>query len=51
LDDLTGTIFMGHHQPLSVGFTFLYLMGLNVSNPPIAQELGLDTRDGQAMAE
>jgi transposase-like protein len=51
-DDLTGTIFMGHHQPLSVWFTFLYLMGLNVSNQQIAQELGFDTSDGgQAMAE
>ena len=50
-DDLTGTIFRGHHQPLSVGFTFLYLMGLNGSNPPIAQALGLDPSDGQAMAE
>jgi transposase-like protein len=50
-DDLTGTIFMGHHQPLSVWFTFLYLMGLNVSNQQIAEELGLNTSDGQAMAE
>ncbi len=44
-------IFMEYAQPLSVGFTFLYLMGLNVSNPPMAEELGLNTRDGQAMAE
>jgi len=50
-DDLTGTIFMGHHQPLSVWFTFLYLMGLNVSNQQIAEELGLNTSDGQVMAE
>ncbi len=50
-DDLTGTIFMGHHQPLSVWLTFLYLMGLNVSNQQIAEELGLDPSDGQAMAE
>ncbi len=42
---------MGHHQPLSVWFTFLYLMGLNVSNQRIAEELGLNTSDGQAMAE
>jgi transposase-like protein len=50
-DDLTGTIFMGRHQPLSVWFTFLYLMGLNVSNQQIAEELGLNASDGQAMAE
>jgi transposase-like protein len=50
-DDLTGTIFMGHHQPLSVWFTFLYLMGLNVSNQPMADERGLNASDGQAMAE
>ena len=42
---------MGHHQPLSVWLTFLYLMGLNVSNQQIAEELGLDPSDGQAMAE
>ena len=50
-DDLTGTIFRGHHQPLSVWFTFLYLMGLNVSNQQMAEELGLNASDGQAMAE
>jgi len=50
-DDLTGTIFMGHHQPLSVWFSYLYLMGLNVSNRQVAKELGLDESDGQAMAE
>ncbi len=42
---------MGHHQPLSVGFTFLYLMGLKVSNQPMAEELGLNTSDGPVMAE
>jgi transposase-like protein len=50
-DDLTGTIFMGHHQPLSVWFSYLYLMGLNSSNRQVAKELGLDESDGQAMAE
>ena len=50
-DDLTETIFMGRHQPLSVWFTYLYLMGLNVSNRQAAKELGLDESDGQAMAE
>ena len=30
-DDLTGTIFAGHHQPLRVWVLCLYLMGLNLS--------------------
>ena len=50
-DDLTGTVFMGRHQPLSVWFAYLYLMGLNVSNRQIAEELNLNESDGQAMAE
>ncbi|MFZ1643458.1 MAG: IS1595 family transposase [Candidatus Contendobacter sp.] len=50
-DDLTGTLFMGRHQPLSVWFADLYLMGLNVSNRQIAEELNLNESDGQAMAE
>ena len=50
-DDLTGTIFKGRHQPLSVWFAYLYLMGLNLSNRQIAQELNLDDSDGHAMAE
>ncbi|WP_300247693.1 hypothetical protein [Methylovulum sp.] len=50
-DDLTGTIFMGRHQPLSVWFSYLYLMGLNVSNRQVAEELDLNESDGQAMAE
>jgi transposase len=50
-DDLTGTIFMGRHQPLSAWFSYLYLMGLNQSNLQIAEELGLNESDGQWMAE
>ena len=50
-DDLTGTIFMGRHPPLSVWLAYLYLMGLNLSNRQIAQELNLAASDGQAMAE
>jgi len=50
-DDLTGTIFAGHHQPLRVWLTFLYLMGLNVSNQQIAHELGLNESDSQQMAD
>ena len=41
-DDLTGTIFAGHHQPLRVWILCLYFMGLNLSNAQIGQELGLD---------
>lgn len=50
-DDLTGTVFAGHHQPLQVWLVCLYLMGLNVSNQQIAQELGLNKDDVQRMTE
>ena len=40
-DDLTGTLFSGHHQPLSVWILCLYFMGLNLSNRQIACELGI----------
>ncbi len=48
-DDLTGTVLAGHHQPLRVWVLCLYLMGLNLSNRQIAQELGLGTSDVQVM--
>jgi transposase-like protein len=41
-DDLSDTIFAGHHQPLRLWMLCLYLMGLNLSNQQIAQELDLD---------
>ena len=44
-DDLTDTIFAGHHQPLRVWILCLYFMGLNLSNEQIAQELDLDKDD------
>jgi transposase-like protein len=50
-DDLTGTVLAGHHQPLRVWVLCLYLMGLNLSNRQIAQELGLGGSDVQAMTE
>ena len=50
-DDLTGTVLAGHHQPLRVWILCLYLMGLNLSNRQIAQELGLDGSDVQTMTE
>lgn len=48
-DDLTGTVFAGHHQPVKTWLVCLYLMGLNVSNRQIAQELGLNQNDVQTM--
>src|SRR3954447_3115504 len=50
-DDLTGTVLAGHHQPLRVWVLCLYFMGLNLSKRQIAQELGLDGSDVQAMTE
>jgi transposase-like protein len=48
-DDLTGTIFAGHHQPLAVWMLCLYFMGLNLSNRQIAKELELNPSDVQHM--
>jgi len=48
-DDLSCTIFMGHHQPLRVWILCLYLMGLNLSNRQIAKELDLNESDAQQM--
>jgi transposase-like protein len=50
-DDLTGTALAGHHRPLRVWVLCLYLMGLNLPNRQIAQELDLATSDVQAMTE
>jgi transposase-like protein len=50
-DDLTKTIFEGHHQPLKVWIICLYFMGLNLSNRQIAQELELNVSDVQKMTE
>jgi transposase-like protein len=44
-DDLTNTIFSGHHQSLKVWILCLYFMGLNVSNEQIAHELSLNESD------
>lgn len=49
-DDLTETIFEGHHQPLKVWILCLYLMSLNLSNAQIARELGLSESDLHQMA-
>ncbi len=48
-DDLSDTIFEGHHQPLRVWVLCLYFMGLNLSNEQIAAELDLSAGDAQAM--
>ena len=48
-DDLTGTVFAGHHQPLRVWVAGLYLMGLNLSNRQIAHELGINEDDAQQL--
>ena len=50
-DDLTDTVLAGHHQPLRVWVLCLYLMGLNLSTRQIAEELGLNASDAQAMTE
>ncbi len=48
-DDLTDTVFAGHHQPLKVWMLCLYFMGLNLSNAQIAKELDLNKDDMQKM--
>lgn len=48
-DDLTETIFSGHHQPLKIWILCLYFMGLNLSNLQIAKELDLNQDDVQQM--
>ena len=48
-DDLSETIFEGHHQPLRVWVLCLYFMGLNLSNQQIAAELEVDSDTVQDM--
>jgi transposase-like protein len=48
-DDLTDTIFAGHHQPLKVWILSLYFMGLNLSNEQIAHELSINESDAYQM--
>jgi transposase-like protein len=50
-DDLTDTIFAGHHQPLRTWIACLYLMGLNLSGLQIAQELNINKDDARAMIQ
>ena len=48
-DDLTNTVFQGHHQPLKSWIICLYLMGLNLSNAQIGEELGISANDSHEM--
>ncbi len=48
-DDVSGTVFEGHHRPLRVWVACLYLMGLNLSNEQIAAELDLPLNEAQTM--
>ena len=48
-DDLTNTIFAGHHQPLRIWMLCSYFMGLNLSNRQIAAELGLSISQAHLM--
>ena len=50
-DDLTNTVFAGHHQPLKIWVLCLYFMGLNLSNAQIARELDLNEADTQQMTQ
>ena len=48
-DDLTDSIFAKRHQPLKIWVACLYLMGLNLSNQQLSQELGLHRDDVHKM--
>jgi len=48
-DDLTNTVFEGHHQPLKVWIICLYFMGLNLSSAQISNELNLNKDDAYEM--
>ena len=50
-DDLSLSVFSGHHQPLKIWMHCLYMMSLNLSNRQIAQELDLDYGDVYVMAQ
>ena len=48
-DDLTETVFAGHHQPLRIWMLCSYFMGLNLSNQQIAAEWNLSVTQAQEM--
>jgi transposase-like protein len=48
-EDLSGTIFEGHHRPLRTWVVCLNLMGLHLSNEQIAAEVDLPVNEVQTM--
>ena len=50
-DDLTNTVFAGHHQPLRIWMLCSYFMGLNLSNRQIAAELNLSVTQAHEMTK
>lgn len=50
-DDLTDTVFSGSPKELKTWLICLYLMGLNISNRQIAQELDISEPTAQKMTE
>ena len=48
-DDLTKTVFAGHHRPLRIWMLCSYFMGLNLSNQQIATELNLSVTQAHEM--
>jgi transposase-like protein len=48
-DDLTDTIFAGHHRPLRAWIACLYLIKMNLSGLQIAQELDINKDDARVM--
>lgn len=50
-DDLSLSVFSGHHQPLKIWMHCLYLLSLNLSNRQIAHELDLNDSDIYVMAQ
>jgi len=49
-DDLTKTVFAGHHQPLRIWMLCSYFMGLNLSNKQIGAELNLSVTQAHEMS-
>ena len=50
-NDLTNTIFQSSNLPLKTWYGCIYLLGLNVSNRQIAQEIGVSEKTAQNMAD
>jgi transposase-like protein len=50
-DDLTGTIFADHRQPLRTWVSGLYLMGLNLAGLQSAKELDLNKDEVRALVQ